>query len=52
MKHLRTRTMAGLDFPRFEHLLAAAFQKGSMPGLDGAISIGRSELLEIGESSR
>jgi hypothetical protein len=35
--------MKGLGFPRFEHLSASAFQKGSMPNLDDAISIGRNE---------
>jgi hypothetical protein len=37
------RAMAGLGYPRFEQLSAAAFQKGSFPDLDDAILVGRVE---------
>ena len=41
------RTMAGLGYPRFEQLSAAAFQKGSLPDLGDAISLGRPERLAM-----
>jgi hypothetical protein len=41
------RTTEALGHPCFEHLSAAAFQRGSMPDLDDAIRLGHSERLEI-----
>jgi hypothetical protein len=35
------RSIKELGHPRFEHLSAAAFQRGSMPDLEDAIMIGR-----------
>jgi hypothetical protein len=39
--------MLELGYPGFDHLSAAAFQKGSMPDLDDAIRLGRSERLAM-----
>jgi hypothetical protein len=44
-------TVKGLGHPRFEHLSAAAFQKGSAPDLDDAISVGQEERLALARAT-
>jgi len=44
-----SRSIKELLHPRFEHLSAAALQKGSLSDLDDGIRLGRSERLAIKE---